>query len=243
MQWLKHAGHILAGRRRRTKAWGARLDQQEILVVALALQKTGAARVMVFERQHAPEGLVQLSQRDDWLVQTLRGLGSHLPAHYRTMALALDEERCRQGVMAHDAARGAQQWQAEIQLEAAAAWGVAPEEVGFDFSVQEVALPTGTPVQQVRWAACLREELQQWQRHARSAGWRLPVVETEHQAARRAALHLQGDTVQHWAESPQDWQFSRTPERAPDMLDWPHLQSSPMWQPLVACGAALGALL
>ena len=243
MQWRERLAGFLAGRRRRTSAWGAMLDQQNILLAALSLQKTGVVRVMVYEHQHAPEGLVHLAERDDWLVQTLRSLGAHLPTGLRTMALALGESRCRHGVLEWPGAPESRRLEAEVQLEAAAAWGVAPEEVGFDFSVQEVALPTGTPVQQVRWAACLREELQQWQQHARSAGWRLPVVETEHQAARRAALHLQGDTVQHWAESPQDWQFSRTPERAPDMLDWPNLQSSPMWQPLVACGAALGALL
>ena len=234
MQWIEHARQRLAVRCRRTNAWGALLDRQDILVAALALQKNGAARVMVFERQQAPEGLVQLSERDDWLVQTLRGLGSHLPAHYRTMALALDEERCRQGVMAHDAARGAQQWQAEIQLEAAAAWGVAPDEVGFDFHAEADG---------VQWAACLREDLQQWRGHARSAGWRLPVVEPGGQAARRAALHLRGDSGGHWADSPQDWQFSRTPERTLDEIDWPGLQMGPMWRAMVACGAALGALL
>lgn len=234
MQWLKHARHFLAGHRRRTKAWGALLDQQEILVVALALQKTGAVRVMVFERQHAPEGLVQLSQRDDWLVQALRGLGSHLPARHRTMALALDDERCRQGVMAHDAALSTQQLQAEVQLEAAAAWGMAPDDVGFDFHVV---------ASQVHWAACQREDLQQWQGHARSAGWRLPVVEPGGQAARRAALHLRGDSDGHWADSPQDWQFSRTPERVLADVDWSSLQAGPSWPPLVACGAALGVLL
>lgn len=234
MQWLKHARYLLAGRRRRTKAWGALLDQQGILVVALALQKTGAVRVMVFERQHAPEGLVQLSQRDDWLVQALRGLGSQLPAPQRTMALALDDERCRQGVMVHDTALSTQQLQAEVQLEAAAAWGVGPDEVGFDFHVM---------APQLHWAACEREDLRQWQGHARNAGWRLPVVEPGGQAARRAALHLRGDRGGHWADSPQDWQFSRTPERVLADVDWLSLQAGPLWPPLVACGAALGVLL
>lgn len=236
MQWLRHARQLLAGRRRRSNACGALLNRQEILVAALAMQKNGAVRVLVFERQHAPAGLVQLSERDDWLVQTLRGLGSHLPAQHRTMALALDEERCRQGVLAHDAVLSAQQWQAEVQLEAAAAWGVAPDEVGFDFHAEA----DGDGVQ---WAACLREDLQQWRGHARSAGWRLPMVEPGGQAARRAALHLRGDSGGHWADSPQDWQFSRTPERALADVDWPSLQAGPLWPPLVACGAALGVLL
>jgi len=234
MQWIEYARQRLAVRRRRTNVWGALLDRQDILVAALALQKNGAARVMVFERQQAPEGLVDVSKRDDWLVQTLRGLGSHLPAPLRTMALALDDERCRQGLLAHGGQLDAQQLQAEVQLEAAAAWGVAPEEVGFDFHAEANA---------VRWAACLREDLQQWRGHARSAGWQLPVVEPSEQAAQRAALHLRGDSRGHWADSPQDWQFSPVPERALADVDWPQLQAGALWSPLVACGAALGVLL
>jgi Tfp pilus assembly PilM family ATPase len=184
---------------------------------------------------------VHLSERDEWLVQTLRSLGSHLPARLRTMVLALSENRCRQGVLTWQGPQDLRRLEAEVQLEAAAAWGVPPEEVGFDFHVDEASLTAGT--HDVHWAACLLEELTQWRQQARSAGWRLPVVETEQQAARRAATHLCGETGQHWAESPQDWQFSRSPQRALADLDWPQLQSGPMWQPLVACGAALGALL
>ena len=234
MQWLKRTCQRLIGQRRRSNAWGALLDRQEILVAALALQKNGAVRVMVFESQQAPEGLVQIADRDDWLVQTLRRLGSHLPVQQRTMALALDNERCKQGRLEHEGHLGAPQWQAEIQLEAAAAWGVAPEEVGFDFHADAGGL---------HWAACLREDLQQWRGHARSAGWRLPVVEPGEQAAQRAVLHWRGDSGGHWADSPQDWQFSRTPERTLADVDWGQLQAGPLWRPLVACGAALGVLL
>jgi len=233
MQWFRQANRFLVRHRRRTSAWGALLDQQDILLVALALQKTGAVRVMVYEHQHAPEGLVQLSERDDWLVQALSGLGSHLPAQRRTMALALDKARCRQGVFAHDGATGLP-LQAQVQLEAAAAWDVAIDAVGFDYQVD---------AQAVHWAACLREDVQQWRRHARSAGWRLPVVEPDLQAARRAVLHWRGDVGRQWAQSPQDWQFSRTPERGLTDVDWPQLQASPLWRPLVACGAALGILV
>lgn len=234
MPWLKQARQLLAGRRRYTHAWGALLGQQEILVAALALQKNGAVRVMVFERQYAPEGLVQLAERDDWLVQTLRALGSHLPANRRTMALALDPQRCRQGVLVNGEGQGVGQLQAEVQLEAAAAWNVSPDEVGFDFQASD---------HEVHWAACLRDDLQQWRGHARSAGWRLPVVEPGHQAARRAALHMRGDSGGHWADSPQDWQFSHQPERRLTEVDWPSLQAGPLWPPLVACGAALGVLV
>ena len=234
MQWRERLAGFLARRRRRTSAWGAMLDQQNILLAALSLQKTGVVRVMVYEHQHAPEGLVHLAERDDWLVQTLRSLGAHLPTGLRTMALALGESRCRHGVLEWPGAPESRRLEAEVQLEAASAWGVAPDEVGFDFRSE---------AGEVRWAACLREDLQQWRGHARSAGWRLPMVEPGHQAAQRAALHLRGEAAGHGADSPQDWQFSRTPERALTDVDWPQLQTGPLWRPLVACGAALGLLL
>lgn len=238
MQWSPWAKQLWNWRRSRHSAWGAMLDQQEILLAALSLQQTGGVRVVVFEHLHAPEGLVHLSERDDWLVQTLRGLGAHLPPRLRTMALALSEDRCRQGVL-EGLSQDPRRWPAEVQLEAADAWGVGPEAVGFDFRIEDDGQAQGL---RVHWAACLREELQQWRQHARSAGWRLPVVEPERQAAQRAAMCLRGDTLQQWAESPQDWQFSRAAQRAWAEVDWPRLQDGPMWKPLVACGAALGAL-
>ena len=225
--------------RPRTSAWGAMLGEQEILLAAVALQPTGLARVVVFEHLHAPDGLVHPAERDDWLVQTLRGSGAHLPARLRTMALALGDDRCRQGVFEWDGAGAPRQLEVEIQLEAAAAWGVAADAVGFDFSTD----PSPAHGAQVHWAACLREDLAKWRQHARSAGWRLPVVEPGPQAAQRAAVCLRGDTWQQGAESPQDWQFSLTPERDADQLDWPYLRARALWKPLVACGAALGALL
>lgn len=227
-------------RRRSLTAWGSLLDEQEILLAALSVQQAGGVRVLLFEHLRAPPGLSDAAARDNWLVQTLRGPGAHLPARLRTMALALREGRCRQGVLELPADLREAAWVAEVQLEAAAALGVAPSEVGFDFQVRPAA---SQGLRQLHWAACLRIELEHWQRHARSAGWRLPVVEPEHQAARRAAMALRGDPMQHWAVSPQDWQFSLTPERALSESDSRVLQSSPMWGPLVACGAALGALL
>ena len=239
MPWRPRASSFPVWRRSRTNAWGAMLDQQDILLAALSWQNTGAVRVMVYEHQHAPDGLVHLAERDDWLVQTLRSLGAHLPRSLRTMVLALSDGRCRRGVLTWDGLGGLSRLQAEVQLEAAAVWGVAPEAVGFDFHLEAaVEVPQDVP-----WAACLREELRGWQRHARSAGWRLPVVEPEQQAAQRAALHLRGQAWREWADSPQDWQFSRTPERTLDEIDWPGLQMGPMWRAMVACGAALGALL
>lgn len=239
MQWTQKARGLWRWQAHRAWAWGAMLDQHEILLAALSLQKNGGVRVVVFEHLHAPEGLVHPTDRDDWLVQTLRGLGKHLPVRLRTMALALGEERCRRGVLQGGSVRDLHRLAAEVQLEAASAWGVPPESVGFDFRVENGQTPEDAAV---HWAACLREELTRWRQHARHAGWRLPVVEPEQQAAQRAAMCFRGDASQQWAQSPQDWQFDRQPQRAWTDVDWTRLQDSPMWKPLVACGAALGAL-
>ncbi len=239
MQSRPWAKGWVAWRRQHNRAWGAMLDHQEILLAALSLQQTGVVRVVVFEHLHAPQGLVHPSERDDWLVQNLRGLAGHGPARQRTMALALGEERCRQGVLECSNAQGARGVLAEVQLEAASAWGVSPEAVGFDFRIEDGADPVSS---RVHWAACLLEEVQRWRHHARSAGWRLPVVEPERQAAMRAASSLDGEVLDHWAVSPQDWRFSRTPQRLGSDVDWSQLSGSPMWKPLVACGAALGLL-
>ena len=227
-------------RQRIDTAWGSLLDEQDILVAALSLQKAGRIRVLVFEHVRAPDGLDGTAARDDWLVQTLRIPGEHLPASRRTMALALRESRCRQGTLFWQGPTDVRTLAAEVQLEAASALAVDPAQIGFDF---QMAPASGEGGVQVHWAACLRSELQQWQRHARMAGWRLPVVETEHQAARRAAMHLSGDLQHHWANSPQDWHFERSPQRDLDAAAWTQLQASIVWGPLVACGAALGALL
>lgn len=240
--WAKGLGGLW--QRQRTSAWGAMLDRQEILLASLSRQQTGGMRVVVFEHLHAPEGLVHLSEGDHWLVQTLRQLGTHLPAQRRTMVLALAEGRCREGVLNLPASADPRRWAAEVQLEAAAAWALDPGEVGFDFHVEqgEKGSPGAADVRIV-WAACQRKELREWQQHARSAGWRLPAVETESQALRRAALCMRGDEGQHWADSPQDWQFAATPQRSPADVDWTRLQAGPLCKPLVACGAALGGLL
>lgn len=239
MQESRKKRWLAPWRRRNTTAWGSLLDEQEILLAALSLQQSGGVRVLMFEHVRAPEGLRDAAQRDDWLVQTLRGPGEHLPARLRVMALALRDGRCRQGTLHWQGALDTRALEAEVQLEAAAALGVDPQQVGFDFHVALDAKPGDA---QVQWAACQRTELQHWKGHARSAGWRLPVVEPEHQAARRAATCLRGEHM-HWAASPQDWQFSRTAERDIPEADWLQLQGSPLWGPLVACGAALGALL
>lgn len=224
---------------RRTSAWGALLDEQHILLASLALQSAGSVRVAVFEHQHSPIGLVPAQERDHWLVQRLRAASAHLPRRERSLALALHESRCCEGVYQPPPQLAPGLLAAEVQLEAAHALGVDPHEVGFDF---DAPLGMGAATAPVQWVACRRRDLQLWQGHARHAGWRLPMVEPEQQAARRAACCLRGDARVQWAQSPQDWQFERRPVRSLDAAEWQALQASPQWGALVACGAALGLL-
>ncbi len=231
-------GRLMAWRQRQS-AWGALLDEQQVLLASLVVQTNGSVRVAVFEHPHTPAGLVLPDEREGWPVQQLRAASGRQPRWERTLALALHAGCCRQGVYQPAAGGGPRQWLADVRLEAAMALAAEPDEVGFD-----VDPPFGahsTPPQ-VHWAACLRQDLQRWQGQARRAGWRLPVVEPEHQAARRAALCLRGDTRAHGAQSPQDWLFDRVASRELDKAQWQALQASPQWGALVACGAALGLL-
>lgn len=227
----------LSAWRRRHSAWGARLDEQHILLASLVVQANGSVRVAAFEHQHAPVGPWPPDARDAWLVEQLHGVGAGRPRRERSLALALHTSRCRQGVYTPPPGLAPAQCLADVRLEAAQALGTVPEDVGFD-----VALPSGADPQPgvVHWAACRREDLQRWLGHARRAGWRLPVVEPEHQAARRAAQRLRGDA--HRAQSPQDWLFERSTTHTLDEGQWEALQASPQWGALVACGAALGLL-
>lgn len=240
MQSMRWMGSLMAWRSQRATAWGALFGPQDILVAALSVQQTGGIRVVVFEHLHALAVPVQLSDGDDGRLQALVALGKSLPKRQRTLRLALSEEHCREGVLPWREEADTRRLEAAVQLEAAATWGVEPDDVGFDFRLLE-ASPTEVP--QVQWASCLKAPLLQWQQHARRAGWRLPVVEPEFQAAQRAAVCMPGELRQHWVQSPRDWQFSPAPAREPTEVDWPELRSGPMWKPLVACGAALGALL
>jgi Tfp pilus assembly PilM family ATPase len=226
--------------RQRGSAWGAVLDEQAMVLAALSRQKVGGVRVVMFDHVQAPDGLVQPSQRDAWLVESLRGAGEQLPRRHRTMALALHESRCRQGEL-QTAARTLREQSAQVRHAAANAFGVDVSAVGYDFEREQSC--DHEQGSQLRWAACLREELHQWQAHARHAGWRLPLVEPADQSVARAASHWRGDRLHHWTTSPQDWQFDAAPQRQLLTEDWVQLRASPMWAALACCGAALGAMV
>lgn len=215
-------------------AWGALLDEQDIVLVGLAVQHSGDVRVVHCEQMQAPQGQALQAQRDDWLAQGLRALAPRVPPRQRTLALALGGQRCREGHWegAHDPASDP----ARTAKEAALAWGVDEAAVNFDYRIESDGW-------RLSWAACLHHDLQRWQSHARQAGWRIPVVEPARQAALRAVVRQCGDVLQPWADAPRDWRFRRDTETVRSAPDWAIFHSDPVARPMAACGAALRGLL
>lgn len=241
MLWSKALQGMAFWRQQRASAWGAMLDRQGLLLAALSRQQAGGVRVVGFHRLHLPDGLVQPDSPRHALTRRPRGrLVQALGRQGRTLALALDADRYRQGVLSVSPGLRPDQLVAEVQLEAAGAWEVSIDEVSFDFDQSRTGGDAGLAVV---WAACLRHELRQWQAHVRDAGWQLRAVETEAQALERAVLCWLGDEVQPWAEAPQDWRFAVTAQRTRTAVDWQRLAGWPLQKTLAACGAALGALV
>jgi Tfp pilus assembly PilM family ATPase len=99
---------------------------------------------------------------------------------------------------------GPSECEAEVQLEAARALGLEPQEVSFDWKA--APLSDGV-VAQLQWVACAQSAVEQFNQCARRAGWQLASVEPELQAAHRAAYCLSGGTSVLLTRPVQDWQF------------------------------------
>ena len=230
--------------RRITRAWGIALDDRGVTLVCLGRSVGGDVRVLQALHLLAPAWAQAPDSHHDWLVETLREASEQEVRRHRRLVLALPMDRCQSGVF--DAPEGLtpEALQAEVQLEAAQSLNVAAQEVSFDFEVQAAEV-AGT--QCVHWLACLRSEVQAWQRHTRAAGWRLPAVEHQPQAVQRALRCMRGDVHKLLAQAHQDWSFSDpdTGQGVQDALTedaWIDLQGRPAWAWLSACGAGLRAL-
>ena len=108
------------------------------------------------------------------------------------------------GVLTVPLACGASACEAEVQLEAARALGLEPQEVSFDW--QAGPLSDGV-VAQLQWVACAQSAIGQFNQCVRRAGWQLASVEPEWQAAHRAASCLSGGLSVLLTRPAQDWQF------------------------------------
>jgi hypothetical protein len=108
------------------------------------------------------------------------------------------------GVLTVPLGCGPSECEAEVQLEAARALSLEPQEVSFDW--QAVPLSDGV-VAQLHWVACARTAVEQFNQCVRRAGWQLVSVEPEWQAAHRAASCLSGGMSVLLTRPVQDWQF------------------------------------
>ena len=187
------------------------------------------------------------------------------PARARgPLALAWPQADCRQGVLVWPGEPDTPALRAEVHLEAATALGLPPADVGFDFQVQSQvqaqaqvhaqvhaqmlepltsrpSVPEPNAVS-VTWVAAARTDLLAGQRRLRAVGWRVPHIEPEALAARRAAECLLGEPALPWAVPVRDWQFALRSQRSVPEPTWRALQDSPHWGPLAACGAALAVM-
>jgi hypothetical protein len=108
------------------------------------------------------------------------------------------------GMLAVPVGWGPSDCEAEVQLEAARALGLEPQEVSFDW--QANPLSDGV-VAQLQWVACAQSTVEQFNQCVRRVGWQLASVEPELQAAYRAASCLSGGMSVVLTRPVQDWQF------------------------------------
>lgn len=94
--------------------------------------------------------------------------------------------------------------EAEVQLEAARALGLEPQEVSFDWQADP---QSDGVVTQLQWVACAQSAIEQFNQCVRRAGWQLASVEPELQAAQRAAFCLSGGMSMLLTRPAQDWRF------------------------------------
>ena len=220
------------------------MDDRGVTLVCLGRSSGGDVRVLQALHLRAPAWAQAPDSHHDWLVETLREASAQEVRRHRCLVLALPMDRCQSGVFHAPEGMTPEALQAEVQLEAAQSLNVSAQEVSFDLEAQ----PAKTAAAHgVRWLACLRSEVQAWQRHTREAGWRLPAIEHQQQAVQRSLRYMRGDVHKLLAQAHQDWQFSdpHADHRAVDVLpeeDWIGLQGRPAWAWLSACGAGLRAL-
>lgn len=230
--------------RRITSAWGVALQAQGVSLVCL--EQTAAMEVRVRQALLLlpPTGAQSPDSHQQWLVQSLAELSGREVRRHRRLVVALPPPGCRTGHLLVPMTLEPEALLAEVQLGAAQCLDVDPAQVSFDFGV----MPSDLPGQQtVHWLACLRSEVQAWHGHTRAAGWHLPAVEHQAQAARRAFVALHGGLHALQTRAHQDWQFhwpqatrAATDEALDQTLE--PVLDTPAWAWLCACGAGLRAL-
>ena len=167
--------------------------------------------------------LVALPASPNLDASDLSGLSQHLRQHGRSgggarhrLNMALPLALLQEGYIDFPVDLPEEDWVYEVQIEAAHALHLEPDEVNFDF---EPAPLTDGLVQRVHWMGCAQARMAAFKSCTRAAGWRLATVESELQAAQRGARALRGGVDSLLSQAPQDWQFRLG---APDGLPASH---------------------
>ncbi len=227
--------------------WG--LAQQGPAWSLVGLQRQSEQLVRVQTAQALQPNTAEAHPDKAWLSQALRQIGPAQDGSGKRLNLALGLVDLALGHIEFPAQLDEADWVAEVQLEAAQALGLEPDEVNFDFQPEETSPAL---VRRVQWVGCAKSHIADFKKCTRAAGWRLATVEPELHAARRAANALQGGLPSLLTQPVLDWQF-----RLPGPHDGPHIKAaagqaagdaallqamaSPVGARLVAAGLALKA--
>jgi hypothetical protein len=196
--WLQQRLRTRAGK----QAWGLAPGQKGWFL--LGLGKEASSLMGVHTAQNVPGDLSDqsVSGVSHGLRQSVAARGAFQGRHRVNMGLPMAQ--VVSGVLAVPAGWGPSDCEVEVQLEAARALGLEPQEVSFDW--QADPLSDGV-VAQLQWVACAQSAIEQFNQCLRRAGWQLASVEPEMQAAHRAASCLSGGMSVLLTRPAQDWQF------------------------------------
>lgn len=196
--WLQH--RILS--RSAKQAWGLAPAQKGWFLMGLSKE---ASRFMgVHTVQYLPGDLEDPSILgvSHGLRQSGAARGAFQGRHRVNMGLPMGQ--VVSGVLPIPVGLGPSDYEAEVQLEAARALELKPQEVSFDWQAD---VKSDGVVAQLLWVACAQSSIERLIQCVRRSGWQLASVEPELQAAQRAFFCLSGGMSALLTRPVQDWQF------------------------------------
>ena len=230
------------------QAWGLAPASEGWFLTRLS--REGASYLRLNHFQHLSGDLDE--QGHSGVLQALRqhtSAGGFFKGRPRlNLGLAIDQ--MVGGVLVSAAGLEPSDWESDVQVEAARALGLQPQEISFDWQV--APLSDGV-VRQVHWVACPQDAVLMFKQCARRSGGQLASVEPVQHAAQRAAACLVGGVDAMVTCPVQDWLFDMSvlnnmahPQKT--SVQWsiqdPTLEDAvkaPLGPCLVAAGLALKA--
>ena len=196
--WLQHR----IGSRSAKQAWGLAPAQKGWFLIGLGKEASrfmGVHTVQYFAGNLEDPSILGVSHG---LRQSGAARGAFQARQRVNMGLPMDQ--VVSGVLNIPLGLGPSDCEAEVQLEAARALDLKPEEVSFDWQAD---LKSDGVVDQLHWVACAKSSIESFIQCVRRSGWQLASVEPELQAAQRAAFCLSGGLAALLTRPVHDWQF------------------------------------